>query len=432
MNFGFFGIQYAFGLQKSNLSPIYKSLGADESTLPYLWLAAPIAGLLVPPIIGALSDHSNSRWGRRTPYLLFGASLTTLALVFMPLSPTLAVAVGMLCLLATAGNITMQPYRAFVTDQLDRSQHSLGFLIQSAFTGLGQTLSYLTPPLLVAFGMSRDVLDAREIPHVTIMAFAVGAILSIGSIFWTVATTKEIPLSRADPNEKLLRASGWVNMAIDIIQAIRDMPRTMRQLAVVKFFQWYAMYCYWQYITLSLSHTFFGTTDANSAGFREAGLINGQIGGFYNFVAFGSALVILPLVRKFGSQRVHSVCLILAGLGLLWLPNIHNRLLLFVPMIGLGVAWASIMGTPYVMLAGCISPHRAGLYMGIFNLFIVLPMIVQVFTLPLMYHTWLDGNPQNVIRLSGCLLLVAAVVVLFVQIANIPSFAKTSSAEKEA
>jgi maltose/moltooligosaccharide transporter len=421
MNLGFFGIQYAFGLQKSNMSPIYRALGADESTLPYLWLSAPIAGLAVPPIIGALSDHSRSRWGRRTPYLFAGAVLTAVALFFMPFSATIGVAAGLLCLLAAAGNMTMQPYRAFVSDRLQDAQQSLGFLIQSAFTGLGQTLAYLTPSLLVVLGLSRHAVTARNIPRVTMLAFVVGAFFSVASILWTLFTTREPPAAAEAPTAAPGRPADRTGTLAEILAAVREMPPTMRQLILVQFLQWYAMYCFWQYIVLALARTLFATADAGSAGFREAGLINGQIGGFYNFVAFGAALAILPLTRKFGPQLVHSTSMVLAGAGLIWLPGIHDRLLLFVPMIGLGIAWASMMGTPYVMLTGCIPPHRAGVYMGIVNLFIVLPMIVQIFSLPLIYPTWLGGDPGNVIRLSGVLLLATAVAVLFVRTAKTPA-----------
>jgi maltose/moltooligosaccharide transporter len=191
----------------------------------------------------------------------------------------------------------------------------------------------------------------------------------------------------------------------------------MKQLALVKLFQWYAMFCYWQYIVLSLSTTLFGTTDQASQGFRDAGLINGQVGGFYNLVAFAAAFALVPFTRRFGPRAVHSACLVAAGLGMLCIPLVHDRWLLLLPMIGIGLAWASMMGSPYIMLAGSIPPHRVGVYMGIFNMFIVIPMMIQIFTLPLYYRSWLAGNPENVIRLAGALLLCAAVATLFVRLA---------------
>ncbi len=415
MNFGFFGIQYSFGLQQNNMSPIYKYLGADEGSLPYLWLAGPMTGLIVQPIIGAMSDRTDTRWGRRTPYFLIGAILCSLSLLVMPFSHALWMAAGVLWILDAANNITMEPYRAFVSDKLDRSQHSLGFLTQSAFTGLGQTLSYLTPSLLVFFGMSRDAVNSRHIPHIVITAFLIGAVFSRVSVLWTLRTTKEIPLTEAERAQIRRQPTGWRSTLGEIVSAMREMPPTMRQLIWVKLFQWYAMFCYWQYIVLSLSRTLYGTTDAESAGFREASLINGQIGGFYNAIAFLGAFALVPFTQRFGPQRMHSFCLTLAGIGMLCLPLIQTKALLFVPMIGVGLAWASIMGNPYIMLAGSIPAERTGVYMGIFNMFIVIPMMIQIFTLPLYYHNLLGGNPENVIRLAGALLLCAAVAVLFVR-----------------
>ena len=415
MNIGFFGIQYSFGLQQGNMSPIYRYLGADEASLPLLWLAGPMTGLLVQPIIGAMSDRTLSPRGRRTPYFLIGAVLCSLALFAMPFSATLWMAASLLWILDAANNVTMEPYRAFVSDRLDESQHSIGFLTQSAFTGLGQTLSYLTPSLLVVLGMNRDAVTGRGIPYITMGAFIIGAIFSITSILWTVRTTPELPMSEAEIARIKAMPRGFGAALSEVAEAMKQMPTTMKQLAVMKLFQWYAMFCYWQYIVLSLAVTLFNTRDATTAGFREAGLVNGQIGGFYNFIAFAGAFAMVPFTKRFGPKVMHAFCLTLAGLAMLWIPAITDRALLFVPMIGVGLAWASIMGNPYVMLAGSIPQDRVGVYMGIFNMFIVIPMMIQIFTLPLYYESLLGGNPANVIRLAGVLMLCAAVAVLFVR-----------------
>lgn len=416
MNFGFFGIQYSFGLQQSNMSPIYKYLGADEASLPYLWLAGPMTGLIVQPIIGAMSDKTDSKLGRRTPYFLIGAILCSLALFFMPFSRTLWMAASLLWILDAANNITMEPYRAFVSDKLNEEQHSLGFLTQSAFTGLGQTLAYLTPSLLVWFGLSRDLVNDRNIPYMTISAFVIGAFFSIFSILWTVRTTKENPLTEEELKKIKESPKGVGGTFKEIVEAIKDMPLTMKQLALVMVFQWYAMFCYWQYIVLSISTTFFKTTEQSSAGFREAGLINGQVGGFYNFMAFVGAFALVPFTKKLGPKIMHSVCLTLAGVGMIFIPSIDSKLILFLPMIGVGLAWASMMGNPYIMLAGSIPAERTGVYMGIFNMFIVIPMMIQIFTLPLYYNSLLKGNPENVIVLAGALLICGAIAVLFVKL----------------
>ncbi len=416
MNFGFFGIQYSFGLQQSNMSPIYKYLGADEASLPYLWLAGPMTGLIIQPIIGAMSDKTTSKLGRRTPYFLVGAVFCSVSLLFMPFSSTLWMAASLLWILDAANNVTMEPYRAFVSDKLNENQHSIGFLTQSAFTGLGQTLSYLTPTLLVLVGMNKDAVNAKNIPYITVTAFIIGAFFSLSSILWTVKTTKENPLTEEEKDRISKMPTGWMNTFREIVDAVKDMPLTMKQLALVKLFQWYAMFCYWQYIVLSISTTFFQTTEQSAAGFREAGLINGQVGGFYNFIAFIGAFALVPFTKRFGPKVMHSFCLTLAGIGMICIPLINTETLLFIPMIGIGLAWASMMGNPYIMLAGSIPPERTGVYMGIFNMFIVIPMMIQIFTLPLYYRSWLHGNPENVIRLAGALLICAAVAVLFVKI----------------
>ncbi len=416
MNVGFFGIQYSFGLQQSNMSPIYRYLGADEASLPLLWLAGPVTGLIVQPIIGAMSDRTVTSWGRRTPYFLIGAILCSLALLAMPFSPTLWMAASILWILDAANNVTMEPYRAFVSDKLPREQHAVGFLTQSAFTGLGQTLAYLTPTLLVLLGMNKDAINAHNIPYITIAAFMIGAVFSIASIGWTLFTTKEIALSAAEIAEMKKQPISWRTTWRDIVDAIHEMPLTMKQLAVMKLFQWYALFCYWQYIVLSLASTVYNTNDPTATGFRDAGLLNGQIGAFYNFVAFLAAFALIPVVRRCGPKLAHCVCLVLAGIGMLVIPEIREKSLLFIPMIGIGLAWASIMGNPYVMLAGSIPPNRVGVYMGIFNMFIVIPMIIQIFTLPLIYKSLLGGQPENVIRLGGGLMICAAMAVLFVRV----------------
>lgn len=421
MNFGFFGIQFSFGLQQSSMSPIYAYLGADEASLPYLWLAGPMTGLLVQPLVGAMSDRTVTRWGRRTPYFLIGAILCSLALLAMPFSPTLWMAASLLWILDAANNVTMEPYRAFVSDKLEPRQHSLGFLTQSAFTGLGQTLAYLTPSILVVLGMNKDAVNGHNIPHIVIAAFIIGAVCSLGSVLWTLKTTREHPLSEAEVAAIRARPHGFRHALADIGSAMRDMPPTMKQLALMKLFQWYALFCYWQYITLSLARTVFDTTDPASQGFRDAGLLNGQIGAFYNAVAFVAAFALVPYTRRFGPRAVHCVCLALAGLAMLSIPHIASTSLLFVPMIGIGLAWASVMGNPYVMLAGCIPAERTGVYMGIFNMFIVIPMLIQIFTLPLIYRPLLDGKPENVISLAGVLMLCAAGAVLRVRLQGEPS-----------
>ncbi len=418
MNVGFFGIQFSFGLQQSNMSPIYQYLGADEASLPLLWLAGPMTGLLVQPVIGAMSDRTTSRWGRRTPYFLVGALLCSLGLLAMPFSPALWFAASLLWILDAANNVTMEPYRAYVSDRLDARQHSLGFLTQSAFTGLAQTLAYLAPSIFVWLGMSRDATGDNHIPQVTMTAFVLGAVLSLATVLWSVRRVPELPLAPEEAAALRAKPAGAAATLREIADAFRAMPPTMRRLWWMKLFQWYGMMCYWIYIVPALAKTMFGTADPTSAGFREAGLLNGQIGGFYNAVAFVAAFALVPFTRKLGARRVHAACLLAAAAGMWALPSIRDKALLFVPMVGVGLAWASIMGNPYVLLAGSIPPERAGVYMGIFNMFIVIPMLIQMVTLPLYYGPLLGGQPENVIRLAGALLACAAAAVLFVPAAQ--------------
>lgn len=415
MNVGFFGIQFSFGLQQANMSPIYAYLGAEGKNLPLLWLAGPVTGLLVQPIVGALSDRTGSRWGRRTPYFLIGAILCSLGLLVMPFSPALWFAAGLLWILDAANNITMEPYRAYVSDRLNPDQHAQGFLTQSAFTGLAQTLAYLAPSILVFLGMNKDAVGDNHIPQVTLAAFMIGALLSFTTVWWSVRTVPELPLSDAERAALNAQSRSAGAILAEIWAAVKAMPPTMRRLWWMALFQWYGMMCYWIYIVPALAKTVYGTSDPLSQGFRDAGLLNGQIGGFYNFVAFVAAFAMVPFTRRFGARTMHALCLGLAALGLWMLPGITERWLLFVPMLGLGLAWASIMGNPYVLLAGSIPPERAGVYMGIFNMFIVIPMIIQMVTLPLVYEPLLGGEPQNVIRLAGVLLALAAVAVLRVR-----------------
>jgi maltose/moltooligosaccharide transporter len=415
MNFGFFGIQYSFGLQQANMSPIYQYLGADEASLPLLWLAGPMTGLLVQPIIGAMSDRTISRWGRRTPFFMIGAILCSICLLFMPFSPTLWFAASLLWILDAANNVTMEPYRAYVSDRLNTNQHSLGFLTQSAFTGLAQTLAYLTPSLLFWFGVNKDAVNESNIPHITVIAFLIGSVLSFTTVWWSVRSTPELPLTNQERDAILAKPTGVKATLAEIVEAVCEMPQAMRQLWWMKLFQWYGMMCYWIYIVPSLARAVFDTSDASSQGFRDAGLLNGQIGGFYNFVAFIAAFSLIPLTKRFGPKIVHAVCLTLAGVGMWFLPTLQDKALLFIPMVGIGLAWASIMGNPYIMLARSIPAERAGVYMGIFNMFIVLPMIIQMLTLPLYYDSLLSSDPRHVIQLAGCFLCIAAALTLRVK-----------------
>lgn len=416
MNVGFFGLQYSFGLQQANMSPIYSYLGADESTLPLLWLAGPMTGLIVQPIIGAMSDKTISRWGRRRPYFLLGAILCSLALFIMPFSSSVWMAASILWILDASNNITQEPYRAFVSDKLLKEQHAAGFLTQSAFTGLGQTLSYLTPFLLIHFFSISEADKVGRIPLTTLIAFIIGSVVSIGSIGWTLRSTREIPLSNEEIESIRQKKAGLLSTFREIGHAIKEMPSTMKWMAPMMLFSWYAMFIYWQYIAKCIARSLYLNTDSASPLFRKAELLVGPLGAFYNAVAFVAAFALAAMAKKYGPKYIHSICLLLAGIGLLYLPLLKNESQLFIPMLGMGFSWASMMGNPYIMLAGSIPPERTGVYMGIFNMFIVIPMLLETFTVPLYYRSWLGNNPVLAIQWAGILLLLAALATLFIKL----------------
>jgi maltose/moltooligosaccharide transporter len=244
----------------------------------------------------------------------------------------------------------------------------------------------------------------------------IGALLSISTIVWSIWRVPELPLTTAQREQLAKKKMGLLATLREIVDAIRDMPQAMRQLAWMKLFQWYAMMCYWQYMTYSIARSLFNTSDVNSEGFRDAVLVNGQVGGFYNAVAFVAALAMVPFTRKYGAGRIHALCLTVAGIAMISIPQIQTQALLFVPMLGIGLAWASIMGNPYVMLASSIPPERTGVYMGIFNMFIVIPMLIQGVTLPLIYKNWLGSDPRHVLILAGVLMILAALATLRVKL----------------
>ena len=414
MNLGFLGLQFSFGLQQSNMAPIYSYLGAREADIPLLQLAGPMTGLLVQPIIGAMSDRTASRWGRRTPYFVFGAVLCAIGLFFMPLSPTILAAVSLLWILDAGNNITMEPYRAYVSDRLSTEQRRFGFLSQSAFTGLGQMLAYLAPTFMVnIIGFDINAVDAHHIPVITRVAFTVGAVLSLTTILWSILRVPELPLSPSQ-REQLKALPLTVTATLrEIWDAIVTMPLTMRRLALMSLFQWYAMFGYWNYVIYSISRSVYDETNPLSENFRRAVLDNGQVGGFYNGVAFVAALAMVPFTRRFGAAAMHAFCLVAAGVGMFALPHVTQKVWLFLPAIGVGLGWASIMGNPYIILSESIPPERTGVYMGIFNMMIVTPMLLNAVTMPLYFDSLLAGDPRRVLMLCGVLMGAAAVCVLW-------------------
>ena len=433
MNFGFFGVQFSFGLQQSNMSAIYKYLGAEESELPMLWLAGPVTGLVVQPIIGAISDGTWSpRFGRRKPFFLIGAVIASLALIVMPYSSSIWMAAGLLWILDAANNIALEPYRAFISDKLPEKQYSFGFLVQSFFTGLGTTLANFTPAILVSFGILA-LTDKMEngIPVSTYWAFGIGAAASIITILITVFTTSEYPPSKEEM--KLLESSRKKGNILlktfnDIVIAFKDMPIQMKQLIPVMFFPWFAMFCYWQYLTSALSLSLYNTLDQTTSYFNQAQLLTGNLNGTYNIVCFSIAFAMIPIAKKIGAKKLHFTSLLIGGIGLICMPLLNDSDILFVlPFgdgievsqiylfsFGLGITWASMMAMPYQMLAASIPSGKTGIYMGIFNMFIVVPMIIQIFSVQYFLYDLLGQNPINIICLAGIFIILGGVFSLFV------------------
>ena len=411
MNLGFLGLQFSFGLQQANMTPIWAYLRADEANFPWLGIAGPLTGLIVQPIIGVMSDRTLSRFGRRTPYFLIGAIMCMAGLFFMPLSQSVLMAFSILFILDLGNNVTMEPYRAYVNDRLDETQRGFGFLSQSAFTGLAQCLAYASPFILVTwFGVSK-VAAPGEIPDYTRIAFYIGAVLSMATILWSILRVPELPLSEAERARIAALPKGIGPYFSEIKEAIRDMPGPMRSMAWMSLFQWYAMCCYWGYRTPAVSMALFGTSDATTAQFREADLLSGPMGAFYNLVAFATAFGMVPVARKLGASKLHGIALVLAGIGMIGLPLMSSAAPMWAMMALMGLGWGSIMGNPYIVLANSIPAERTGVYMGIFNMMICAPMLIYAATMTFMYKPLLGGDPRNVLMLGGVMMFCAAIAI---------------------
>lgn len=415
MNVGFFGIQYSFGLQQSAVNPIYDFLGAKPDEIPLLNLAGPMTGLLIQPIIGVLSDRTwHPRFGRRKPYFFMGALFCSLCLFAYPFSSSLWMAAGLLWVLDAANNTAMEPYRAFIADKLPPSQHATGFLTQSFFTGLGITLANISLFIFQKVTFLKQMHGA--IPYWVFGSFFLGSICSISSVLWSITKTPEIPPT--DEELAALRASkkGILQPFMEIFHAISDMPKVMWQLALVYLFQWYALFCYWQNASKSIALSVWKTSpSANKNLYEEAVGWAGLVNGWYNVVTFLSAFGLVAMTKKFSPKKVHVSCLLLAGLALLAFPHIENKYLLFAPMTGFGIAWASMMGVPYLMVVNDIPKERYGVYMGIINMMIVIPMILQTTTFGYVLEHFLNNDSGKAIAFGGVLLLLACGATLFIK-----------------
>ncbi len=412
MNVGFFGIQYSFGLQQSAVTPIYDFLGASPDQIPLLHLAGPVTGLLVQPIIGALSDKTWSpKFGRRKPFFLIGAILCSLTLLAFPFSSSLWMAAGLLWILDAGNNTAMEPYRALIADKLDNEQQPLGFQMQSFFTGLGQVLANLSLFIfpLIFIGTT------GALPTWVYASFFLGAACSIGTILWSISKTKEIPPTEEELAKLKNKKRSVLGPLIEIFSAIKDMPKVMWQLALIYLFQWYALFCYWQNSSKSVALSVWNATPDNKEAYSEAVSWTGLVNGWYNVVTFLVAFALVGFAKKYSAKKVHAFCLIIAALGFLAFPHIENKNLLFFAITGFGIGWASMMGIPYLMVVADIPKERYGVYMGIINMMIVIPMIIQTLSFGYILKHFLNNDPRNAISFAGVLLLIATVCTLFIK-----------------
>lgn len=410
MNLGFFGIQYSFGMQQTAVNPVYEFLGANPHDLPLLNLAGPITGLLIQPLIGALSDRTWSpRWGRRKPFFLIGAIGCSICLFFFPFVTAVWMAVMLLWLLDASNNTAMEPYRAFIADKLPPSQLGKGFLAQAFFTGLGITLANVS---LFVFQLFIEGATDSGIPYWVVGSFMLGAVCSIGSVLISVLRTPEIPPSAEELAELRAQSKGLRPAIAEIGRAVVDMPVQLRKLSVVYFFQWYGMAVYWQFIAVMIAQTLFPATEG---GKEDAVAWTGLVNGWYNIVTFSVAFALVAFARKRGAKLVHCVCLLLASAGLLIVPSVTNQYLIFIPMIGLGIAWASIMGVPYIMAVRMVPSTRLGVYMGIINMMIVIPMLIESLTFGFIFEHLLGSDPSGAIRFAAVFLGLAGVLMLWIK-----------------
>lgn len=413
MNVGFFGIQYSFGLQQSAVNPIYDFLGASPDEIPLLNLAGPVTGLLIQPFIGALSDGTwHPKWGRRKPYFFIGALLCSICLLLYPFSSSLWMAASLLWILDAGNNTAMEPYRAFVADKLNEEQQPTGFQMQSFFTGFGQTLANLS---LFIFPMI-FIGKTGSLPTWVYASFFLGAVCSIGSIWWSMHTTSEIEPTPEEIAEIRARKTSVLQSILEIFHAIGEMPKVMWQLALVYLFQWYALFCYWQNSSKSIALSVWNATPKDNPELYEKAVSwTGLVNGWYNIVTFLSALALAGFAKKYGAKSVHMICLILAAAGFLAFPHIEDKNLLFFAISGFGIGWASMMGIPYLLVVSDIPKERYGVYMGIINMMIVIPMILQNLSFGYILKHFLDNDPRNAITFAGVLLAIAALATALIK-----------------
>jgi maltose/moltooligosaccharide transporter len=417
MSLGFFGIQFGWNLQLSNMSAIYEYLGANADQLPILWLAAPLTGLIVQPIIGHMSDRTWGPLGRRRPYFLTGAILSSLALLAMPNSSALWMAAGLLWIMDASINISMEPFRAFVADMLPEEQRARGFSMQSLFIGLGASIASALPWLLThLFHVGGEAAAGHTIPWPVRLAFYIGAPVFLGAVLWTVVSTKEYPPDDLDEFRRTTAAHGGVLHNVrEIFAAISEMPSTMRQLSVVQICTWLGLFCMWLYFPPAVARNVFGAPNTNSPLYTEGVEWGGNCFAVYSVVCFLFSFALAPLARFLGRKLTHSLCLLAGAAGLFSVGIIHDKWLLWLSMTGVGIAWASILAMPYTILAGCLPQKKIGIYMGVFNFSIVVPEIVASLGFGWVMNHLLDNNRLYAVIAGGGFMVIAAILMQRVQ-----------------
>lgn len=420
ISFGFLGVQIGYSLQNANTSRILSAIGADVHHLSYFWLAAPLAGLFVQPIVGLSSDKTWTRLGRRIPFILGGAIVSALAMFFMPnsehfaqLFPAVFFGAMMLLFMDVSFNVTMQPFRALVSDMVDESQRNKGYSIQSFLINVGAVFGSLLPFLLTWWGIANEPEAGQKVAPTVIWSFYIGGAVLLASVLWTSFRTKEYPPEEYAKYNNLEEKENENPEKVSFFTLIKNVPNAMKQLAVTQFFSWFALFLMWVYTTQGIAQNIWGTTDATSNAFNEAGNWTGVIFAAYSVFAALFSLVITPLANKYGRRNVYVVSLILGGLGLLSILFIKDKNLLFLPMIGVGIAWAAILALPYAILSSKLPAKQTGVYMGIFNATITIPQIAAGLLGGVLLSA-LGGTAINMVALAGVSMAIAGIAALLV------------------
>jgi len=412
MSFGFLGIQIGWGLQMGNMSAIYEYLGAEPDSIPMLWLAAPLTGLIIQPIIGHFSDNTWSpKFGRRKPYFFFGALFASICLVIMPFSSAVWMAAGLLWVLDASINVSMEPFRAFVGDMLPKEQYSRGYTMQAFFIGLGAVIASAAPWFFLDVLGFTDTSDGG-VPDYVKYSFIIGAAAFFLAVMYTILKTKEYPPEYFTDNEEEEVKMGYFE---GLSHAVKNMPDNFKRLAPVQFFTWMGLFLMWFYFTVTITGTVFGA-DSPSHPEYSSGVVWGNLCfGFYSLVTFIFALIMPSISEKIGKKNLHALCLIAGGFGLLSIGVITNKWLLFVSMTGVGMAWASIVSMPYALIADDVPPKKIGIYMGLFNMFIVIPEIIAALGFGWVMSDVFDNTKLYGVLTAGVMLLIAALLTFRVR-----------------